>query len=102
MRKTLACQHRSTKEISAGSSAFNITSGTFTVNSSSNINLDTGNNHIVLKSDGTEFGRLTHNGGQLQLKSGANQVFLTGNNTDATFNNDLIIFLFCPFVLHTY
>lgn len=81
----------STKEISAGSSAFNITSGTFTVNSSSNINLDTGNNHIVLKSDGTEFGRLTHNGGQLQLKSGANQVFLTGNNTDATFNNDLTI-----------
>ena len=78
-------------EISAGSNAFSITSGAFTVNSSSNINLDTGNNHIVLKADGTEFGRLTHNGGQLDLKSGSNQLFLSANNTNATFANNLTV-----------
>ena len=81
----------STKEISAGSNAFNVTSGTFTINSSANINLDTGNNHIVLKDDGVEFGRFTHNAGQLQLKSGANQTFLTASNTNATFNNNLTV-----------
>ena len=81
----------STHEISAGANAFDITSGTFTINSSANINLDTGNNHIVLKDDGAEFGRFTHNGGQLQLKSGANQTFLTASNTNATFNNNLTV-----------
>ena len=78
-------------DISAGTNAFNVTSGTFTINSSANINLDTGNNHIVLKDDGVEFGRFTHNGGQLQLKSGANQTFLTASNTNATFNNNLTV-----------
>ncbi len=81
----------STHEISAGTNAFTINSGAFTINSSSNINLDTGNNHIVLKKDGSEFGRFTHNGGQLQIKSGANETFLTANNTNATFNNNLTV-----------
>ena len=81
----------STHEISAGSNAFNVTSGVFTINSTGNINLDTGNNHIVLKDDGDEFGRLTHNGGQLDIKSGANQLFLSANNTNATFANDLTV-----------
>jgi hypothetical protein len=81
----------SQNEISAGSNAFTVTSGTFTVNSTANINLDTGNNHIVLKNTGTEFGRLTHNGGQLDLKSGSNQLFLSANNTNATFANNLTV-----------
>ena len=79
----------SAKNITAGTNTFSITSGAFTINSSANINLDTGNNHVVLKADGTEYGRLTHNSGQLQLKSGNNQVFLSATNTDAQFNNDL-------------
>ena len=63
----------------------------YAINSSGNINLDTGNNHIVLKDDGNEFGRLTHNGGQLDIKSGANQLFLSANNTNATFANNLTV-----------
>ena len=81
----------STYEISAGAEAFDITSGTFTINSSSNINLDTGNNHIVLKDDGSEFGRLTHSGAQLSLRSGANQEFFIANNTNGTFKNNLTV-----------
>ena len=81
----------SAKNITAGSNTFSITSGAFTINSSANINLDTGNNHIVLKDDGDEFGRLSHNGGQLDLKSGANQLFLSANNTNATFANNLTV-----------
>jgi len=81
----------STYEITAGANAFNVTSGTFTINSSSNINLDTGNNHIVLKDDGNEFGRLTHSGSQLSLRSGSNQEFFVASNTDGTFKNDLTI-----------
>ena len=81
----------STHEISAGDNSFNITSGTFTINSSSNINLDTGNNHIVLKDDGNEFGRLTHDSAQLSLRSGANQEFFIANNTNGTFKNNLTV-----------
>lgn len=81
----------STREISAGANPFTITSNTFLVNSSADIVLDAGGSDIVLKKDSVEFGRFSHSGGQLKLKSGANQLFLTASNTNATFNNNLTV-----------
>ena len=81
----------STREISAGSDPFTITSNTFLVNSSADIVLDAGGSDIVLKKDSVEFGRFSNSGGQLKLKSGANQLFLTASNTNATFNNNLTV-----------
>jgi len=81
----------STREISAGTNPFTITSNTFLVNSSADIVLDAAGSDIVLKKDSVEFGRFSHSGGQLKLKSGANQLFLTASNTNATFNNNLTV-----------
>ena len=81
----------STYEITAGTNAFDVTSGTFTIDSSGDIILDANDNDIILKDAGTEFGRFTNAGSQLVLKSGANQTFLTGSNTNATFNNNLTV-----------
>ena len=81
----------STREISAASDPFTITSNTFLVNSSADIVLDAGGSDIVLKKDSAEFGRFSYSGGQLKLKSGANQLFLTASNTNATFNNNLTV-----------
>jgi hypothetical protein len=81
----------STREITAGTDPFTITSNTFLVNSSADIVLDAAGSDIVLKKDSVEFGRFSHSGGQLKLKSGANQLFLTASNTNATFNNNLTV-----------
>ena len=81
----------STYEISAGSNNFNVTSGQFTLDSSADIILDADGADIILKDAGTEFGRLTNASGQLQLKSGGSNIVLTANNTDATFNNNLVV-----------
>jgi hypothetical protein len=82
----------STYEISAGTNAFNVTSGTFTIDSSGDIVLDAAADDIILKEAGDEFGRFTSTAGhQLVLKSGANQTFLTASNTNATFNNNLTV-----------
>jgi cytoskeletal protein CcmA (bactofilin family) len=82
----------STYEISAGANDFNVTSGTFTIDSTGDIVLDAADDDIILKEAGDEFGRFTSTAGhQLVLKSGANQTFLTASNTNATFNNNLTV-----------
>ena len=78
-------------EISAGSNNFAINSSDLTLNSSGDITLDADGADIVLKDNGTEFGRLTNSSGQLVIASGSNQVVLTANNTNATFNNNVTI-----------
>jgi len=81
----------STYEISAGSNNFNVTSGQFTLDSSADIILDADGADVILKDAGTEFGRLTNASGQLQLQSGGSNIVLTANDTDATFNNNLVV-----------
>jgi len=61
--------------VNSGASAIEYTStiltpdGTITLDSSGDINLDAGGADIVLKDDGTEFGRFTNSSGQLVIKS---------------------------------
>ena len=81
----------STHEISAGSNAFNVTSGTFTLDSSADIILDADGADVILKDAGSEYGRLTNSSGQLQLQSNGSNVVLTANDTNATFNNNLVV-----------
>ena len=81
----------SDKNITAGTSAFSIISNGLTIDSDNDIVLDANGGDIALKDDGNEFGRFTQTGGQLVLKSGANQTFLTASNTNATFNNNLTV-----------
>ena len=83
----------STHEISAGTNAFDVTTGAYTHDASGNydvnvtgtadisattsitldagtdIILDANDNDVILKDSGTEFGRLKNQGGQLQLRS---------------------------------
>ena len=82
----------STREISAGANPFNVTSGTFTLDSSANIILDADGGDVELKDNGTLYGRLTNtsNSGNLIIKSGSSTM-LTGSGNDATFANDLTI-----------
>ena len=81
----------STYEISAGGNSFSVTSGTFTLDSNADIILDADGADVILKDAGSEYGRLTNASGQLQLKSGGSNIVLTANNTDATFNNNLVV-----------
>ena len=81
----------STYEISAGSNNFNVTSGQFTLDSSADIILDADGADVILKDAGSEYGRLTNSSGQLQLQSNGSNVFLTANDTNATFNNNLVV-----------
>src|SRR5210317_1631633 len=81
----------STYEISAGGNSFSVTSGTFTLDSNADIILDADGADVILKDAGSEYGRLTNASGQLQLKSNGSNVFLTASNTDATFNNNLVV-----------
>jgi len=80
----------STKEITAGSNAFNVTSGTFTIDSSDDIILDADGSDVVLKDDGTQYGSLTNSSGNIVVKSGSTTM-LTGNGADATFANDVTV-----------
>ena len=80
-----------TKHYSLEQMHLTITSGLFTVDSSADIILDANLNDIIFKDNTTEFGRITNTGAQLVIKSGANQTFLTGSNTNATFNNNLTV-----------
>ena len=75
----------STKEISAGSNAFNVTSGAFTIDSSGDIILDAGDADVLLKDDGTTYGSLNNSGNNLVIKSGTTTM-LTGNGANATFS----------------
>ena len=79
-------------EISADGQAFDITSGTFTLDSSGDIILDGSNGKVLFKDDGTQFGKVSNSGGQIRLSSGsADTWFLKGNENSATFNNDLTV-----------
>ena len=80
----------STHEITAGSNAFNVTSGTFTIDSSDDIILDADGSDIVLKDGGTQYGTLTNSSGNIVVKSGSTTM-LTGNGANATFNNNVTI-----------
>ena len=53
-----------------------ITAGTFTLDASADVNIDAGGGDIILKDDGTEFGRLTNNAGQLLIKSSSSATIL--------------------------
>ena len=80
----------STHEISAGSTAFNVTSGQFTIDSSADIVLDADGGDVVFKDAGVQYGTLTNTSGNLIIKSG-NTAMLTGNAADGTFANDLTV-----------
>jgi hypothetical protein len=77
-------------EISAGVNAFDVVSGTFTINSSADINLDADGGDVVLKDDGTTYGSLTNSSGNLIIKSGTSTL-LTGSGENGTFNNNLTV-----------
>jgi len=82
----------SAKNITAGTNAFLITSGAFTVNSDGNIKLDNGSNHTILQADGVEYGRFTKSGTDFQLKAGhLGALFLTASGQNATFANNLTV-----------
>ena len=80
----------STKEISAGSNAFNITSGALTLDSSGDITIDADGGDIILKDGGTEYGRLSQVLGGLTLKSGAsaaNAIIFDGSGNQIVAGN---------------
>jgi len=82
----------STREISASSDPFTVTSGSFLINSSGNIVFDNGTNHTVLKKDGVEYARFTKSGTDFQLKAGhLGALFLTASGQNATFANNLTV-----------
>ena len=90
----------SAKNITAGTNGFSINSGAFAINASSgiilnsdsNITLDNGTNHTVLKVDGTEYARFTKSGTDFQLKAGhLGALFLTASGQNATFANNLTV-----------
>ena len=104
----------STYEISAGTNAFDVTTGAYThdasgnydvnitgtadISASSTITLDANDDiildangaDVVLKDDGTQYGALTNSSGNLVVKSGTSTV-MTGSGTNATFNNNVDI-----------
>ena len=80
----------STHEISAGSNAFNVTSGTFTVDSSDDIILDADGSDVVLKDAGVQYGSLTNSSGNIVVKSGSTTM-LTGNGANAIFANNVTV-----------
>jgi len=80
----------STKEISAGSNAFNVTSGTFTIDSAGDVILDSNSGNITLKAGPTTFGQLDNSSGNILIKSG-NNAMITGNGANATFAQDITV-----------
>ena len=74
----------STHEISAGSNAFNITSGELTIDSSADIILDADGGDLRLKDAGVQYASLTNSSGNIVLQSGSTTM-LTGSGANATF-----------------
>ena len=69
-----------------------ITAGTFTLDASADINIDAGGGDIILKDDGTEFGRLTNNAGQLLIKSSSSATTaLSLNGANVTVAGNLTV-----------
>ena len=61
-----------------------IDGSTITLDSAGDITLDAGGADIILKDDGTEYGRFTNNSGELQIKSGSSSttnLTMSGANT---------------------
>jgi hypothetical protein len=80
----------STHEISAGSTAFNVTSGEFTIDSSADIVLDADGGNVELKDAGVQYGSLTNTSGNVIVKSGTTTM-LTGAGASATFAEDVTV-----------
>jgi len=79
----------STYEISAGSNAFTVTSGEFTLDSSGDIVLDADGGDIKLKDGGTQYANLAWgSGNNLVIQSGTTTM-LTGSGANATFAGNL-------------
>ena len=80
----------SQKEISAGSNAFNITSGTFTIDSAGDVVLDSGAGNLTLKAAGTQYGEIDKASGtnNILIKSGSTAM-LTGSGANATFAGNI-------------
>jgi len=80
----------SQKEISAGSNAFDITSGTFTIDSAGDVILDSGAGNLTLKAAGTQYGEIDKASGSnnILIKSGTTTM-LTGSGANATFAGNI-------------
>jgi len=66
--------------------------GTITLDSSGDINLDAGGADIILKDDGTEFGRFTNSSGQLVIKSSSSSTTaLTMSGANVTVAGNLTV-----------
>ena len=82
----------STHEISAGSNAFNVTSGHFTIDANGVIYNDSNTGTIAFMKAGTIFATLIENSGDLRLTTGSgNTTLLTASGANATFANDLTV-----------
>ena len=80
----------STHEISAGTNVFNVTSGQFTIDSSSNIILDPDGGTVRLNDAGVTYAELTSNSGNVVIKSGTTTM-LSGSGADGTFAQDITV-----------
>ena len=79
----------STHEISSGSTAFSVTSGEFTIDSSADIILDADGGDIRLKDGGTQYANLAWGtGNNLVIQSGSTTM-LTGAGANGTFSGTL-------------
>tara|TARA_Y100001937_G_scaffold117315_1_gene170418 strand:+ start:302 stop:2224 length:1923 start_codon:yes stop_codon:yes gene_type:complete len=66
-----------------------ITGSSITLDSAGDVNLDADGADVILKDNGTEFGRFTNNGGELQIKSGSSSttnMTMSGANTTVAGN----------------
>ena len=80
----------STHEISAGSNAFNVTSGHFTIDANGVIYSDSHIGTTAFMKAGTIYGALIENSGELKLTTGSgNTTFLTADGQNATFSGTL-------------
>ena len=82
----------STHEITAGTNAFNVTSGHFTIDANGVIYNDSSTGTIAFMKAGTIFATMIDEGGDLRLTSGSgNTTFLTASGANATFNNNVTV-----------
>jgi len=80
----------STHEITAGTNEFDVTSGTFNLDSSGIINLDTNSGAVNVKVGGAQYGAIENTSGNILVKSGTTTM-LTGAGASATFAQDVTV-----------
>jgi len=80
----------STHEITAGTNQFDVTSGTFNLDSSGIINLDADGGAVNVKDGGVQYAALENTGGNILVKSGTTTM-LTGAGASATFAQDVTV-----------